>query len=65
VTAGAGIGVGTLGLFLNVFDEPKVPLPPAEKAPGTRDSTPGGMPSMEVSAAPLPGGGAALFSGRF
>lgn len=65
VTAGAGFGVGTLGLFLNLFDEPKVPLPPAEKAPGTPESAPTGMPSMEISALPLDGGGAALLHGRF
>lgn len=65
VTAGSGIGVGTLGLFLNLFDEPKVPLPPAERAPGTPESTPKGMPNMEISALPLEGGGAAIVHGRF
>jgi tetratricopeptide (TPR) repeat protein len=65
VTAGAGIGVGTLGLFLNLFDEPKVPLPAAEKTPGTPETKPSGMPSMEISALPREGGGAALLHGRF
>jgi hypothetical protein len=65
VTAGAGVGVGTLGLFLNLFDEQKTPLPPAEKAPGTPEATPNGMPAMEISAAPLEGGGAAMLHGRF
>jgi tetratricopeptide (TPR) repeat protein len=65
VTAGAGLGVGTLGLFLNLFDEPKAPLPPAEKAPGAPESKPSGMPAMEISALPLDGGGAALLHGRF
>ncbi len=66
VTAGTGLGIGSLGLALNIFDEPKVPLPPSEKLPGKPDQQrPSSLPSMEVSALPLPGGGGATLHGRF
>jgi hypothetical protein len=54
VSATAGAGVGALGLMLNLFDQPKAPLPPAEEGvPGEPKRGPESGPSMEISAAPL------------
>jgi tetratricopeptide (TPR) repeat protein len=67
ISTSAGVAVGSLGLVLRLFDEPRPPLPPAEEAvPGqkTRPETPS---SMEISAAPfvLPGAGGVSVGGRF
>ena len=68
ITAGAGLGVGTLGLMLYAFDPAKAPLPPADDAPGQPKAPAGpAAPSMEISAAPMwaPGFGGATVLGRF
>jgi hypothetical protein len=53
ISAGAGLGLGTAGLFLRSFDQPRTPLPPVEEAvPGERkpEASP---PSMEMSITPF------------
>ncbi len=69
ISAGAGAGVGAIGLMLRLFDQPRVPLPPAEEAvPGEpKPTTPAAPSSMEVSVAPFywPGVAGASLGGRF
>lgn len=68
ITAGAGVGVGTLGLMLYAFDPAKAPLPPADDAPGQPKAPAGpAAPSMEISAVPMwaPGFRGASVLGRF
>jgi hypothetical protein len=68
ISASAGAGVGALGLMLNLFDQPKAPLPPAEEgAPGEPKGRPEAAPTMEISALPLFGPGIAggAVQGRF
>lgn len=68
ISAGAGLGVGTLGLMLYAFDPAKAPLPPADDAPGQPKAPAGpATPGMEISAAPIwaPGFGGASVLGRF
>ena len=68
ISASAGAGVGALGLMLNLFDQPKAPLPPAEEGvPGEPKGRPEAPSSMEISAAPVfaPGIAGGAFRGRF
>lgn len=68
ISAGAGAGIGTLGLMLHVFDPAKAPLPPAEEGtPGREAPGTPAAPGMEISAAPLfaPGFAGGSVLGRF
>jgi hypothetical protein len=76
IRAVAGVGWGaaavaaTAGLFLFMYDEPKIEAPPRpakgdEDSPG--DAQPEAAPTMEIGAAPylLPGAAGATIVGRF
>jgi hypothetical protein len=67
ISTSAGVAVGSLGLVLRLFDQPRPPLPPAE------ESVPGSKPgsetptTLEISAVPfvLPGAGGVSVGGSF
>lgn len=67
ISTSAGVAVGSLGLVLRFFDEPRPPLPPAEEAVPGQKTGPETPSSMEISAAPfvLPGAGGVSLGGRF
>jgi hypothetical protein len=68
ISASSGVAIGSLGLMLRIFDEPRAPLPPAEEnVPGASKPKPEAPASMEISAAPFvaPGAAGAFIGGRF
>jgi hypothetical protein len=68
ISASGGIAIGSLGLMLRIFDEPRAPLPPSEESvPGGNKPKQEAPASMEISAAPFvaPGAAGAFIGGRF